>query len=73
MPSSKGPSFRKYDPEQALLLPTHLDEWLPEDHLARVVADVVDHLDLEPLLATDRNAEGGFPAFDPRLQLKVLL
>jgi transposase len=74
MPSSKGPSFRKYDPKQSVLLPTNLDEWLPEDHLARVVAQVVDEgLDLEPLLATYRNAEGGFPAFDPRLQLKILL
>ncbi len=73
MPSSKGPSFRKFDPSQTVLLPPNLDEWLPEDHLARIVADVVDHLDLEPLLATYRNAEGGFPAFDPRLQLRVLL
>ncbi len=73
MPSSKGPSFRKYDPKQNVLLPPNLNEWLPEDHLARVVADVVNHLDLEPLLATYRNAEGGFPAFHPRMQLKVLL
>src|SRR5579864_9279475 len=74
MPSSKGPSFRPYDPKQTLILPPNPDEWLPEDHLARIVAQVVDEgLDLEPLLATYRNAEGGFPAFDPYLQLKVLL
>ncbi len=47
MASSKGPSFRKYDPSQTVLLPTNLDEWLPEDHLARIVAEVVDHPDLE--------------------------
>lgn len=73
MPSPKGPSFRRYDPSQNVLLPTNLNEWLHENHLARIVFEVVDHLDLEPLLATYRNAEGGFPAFDPRLQLKVLL
>lgn len=73
MAPSKRPVFRRYDPKQSVLLPTDLDEWLPEDHLARIVSDVVDHLDLEPLLATYRNAAGGFPAFDPRLQLKVLL
>ncbi len=74
MPAEKEPVFRKYDPKQTLLLPPDLNEWLPEDHLARVIAQVVDEgLDLEPLLATYRNAEGGFPAFDPRLQLKVLL
>lgn len=73
MPSSKGPSFRKFDPSPKVLLPTDLDEWLPEDHLARIVGGVVDHLDLEPLLATYRNAEGGFPAFDPLMPLRVLV
>lgn len=74
MPTSKGPVFRKYDPRQTLILPPDLNEWLPEEHLARVVADLVDQdLDLGPLLATYENAEGGSPAFDPCLQLKVLL
>jgi transposase len=74
MPAKSGPSFRKYDPNQTLLLPPNLDEWLPKDHLARIVAQVVDdHLDLKPLLANYHNEAGGFPAFDPRLQLKILL
>ncbi len=74
MSSDNGPTFRKYDPKQTLLLPPNLDEWLPKDHLARIVAQVVDeHLDLKPLLANYHNEAGGFPAFDPRLQLKVLL
>lgn len=74
MVAEKAPTFRKYDPKQTLLLPPNLDEWLPKDHLARIVAQVVDeHLDLAPLLASYHNESGGFPAFDPRLQLKVLL
>jgi transposase len=74
MPTSKRPVFRRYDPKQDLLLPPSLDDWLPEDHLARIVAQVVDdHLDLDPLLATYENQSGGSPAFDPRLLLKVLL
>ncbi len=74
MPSSKKPVFRRYDPHQEFLLPPSLDDWLPEDHLARIVAQVVDdHLDLAPLLATYENEEGGSPAFHPRLLLKVLL
>ncbi len=44
--------FRAFDPRQALLLPPSLDDWLPEDHLARFVADLVDQaLDLSPILA----------------------
>ncbi len=74
MAAEKGPVFRKYDPKQTLLLPPDLNEWLPENHLARFVAQVVDeHLDLKPLLDSYHNEAGGFPAFDPRLQLKVLL
>jgi transposase len=74
MAAEKGPVFRKYDPKQTLLLPPELHEWLPENHLARIVAQVVDeHLDLKPLLDSYHNEAGGFPAFDPRLQLKVLL
>jgi len=34
------------------LLPPSLDEWLPEGHLARFVAELVDEvLDLGPILA----------------------
>jgi transposase len=74
MSSDGGPTFRKYDPKQTLILPPNLDEWLPKDHLARIVAQVVDeHLDLKPLLENYHNQAGGFPAFDPHLQLKVLL
>jgi transposase len=74
MAPSKRPVFRRYDPKQDLLLPPSLDDWLPEDHLARIVAQVVDdHLDLAPLMATYENESGGSPAFHPRLLLKVLL
>src|SRR5260370_120618 len=38
--------YRTYLPEQELLLPPSLREWLPENHLAYVVSDVVDQLDL---------------------------
>ena len=43
-------TFLPYDPEQQLLLPTALQEWLPEDHLAYFVPDVVEQLDLSPSL-----------------------
>ena len=48
VPVSK--TFRAFAPDQMLLLPPSLDEWLPEDHLARFVAELVDEvLDLELL------------------------
>ncbi len=41
-----GKTFLPYDPDQQLLLPAALQEWLPEDHLACFISDVVDQLDL---------------------------
>ena len=35
-------TYRPYDPDQQLLLPAALQEWLPPDHLAYFVSDVVD-------------------------------
>jgi hypothetical protein len=51
-PAAVDKRFRAFDPHQILLLPPSLDDWLPQDHLARFIADLVDGvLDLEPVLA----------------------
>jgi len=41
-----GRTFRPYQPDQLLVLPPSLQEWLPADHLAYFVSEVVDSLDL---------------------------
>jgi hypothetical protein len=38
-------TFRPYAPEQAFLLPQSPHEWLPADHLARFLLDLVPALD----------------------------
>jgi hypothetical protein len=44
-----APLFTRYDPQQNLLLPPSLDEWLPEEHLARFISEIVEEsLDLAP-------------------------
>ncbi|MFF0659595.1 IS1182 family transposase [Micromonospora tulbaghiae] len=66
-------TFRAFDPHQILLLPPSLDDWLPEDHLARFVADLVDEvLDLGPVLA-DYTEKRGYPPYDPRLMVRLLI
>jgi transposase len=66
-------TFRAFDPRQVLLLPPSLDDWLPEDHLARFVADLVDEvLDLGPVLA-DYTEKRGYPPYDPRLMVRLLI
>lgn len=39
-------SFLRYEPMQDFLLPPSPSEWLPEDHLAYFVIEVIDRLDL---------------------------
>jgi transposase len=66
-------TFRAFAPDQILLLPPSLDEWLPQDHLARFVADLVDeHLDLSRIHASYAKARGG-PPYDPRLMVRLLI
>ena len=65
--------FRDYDQHQTFLLPPSLLDWLPEDHLARVIDVLVEQeLDLSPILASYAE-ERGYPPYDPRLMLKLLL
>jgi transposase len=65
--------FRAFDPRQVLLLPPSLDDWLPEGHLARFVADLVDEvLDLGPVLA-GYTEKRGYPPYDPRLMVRLLI
>ena len=52
-------TYRPYVPEQDLLLPPSLREWLPEDHLAFFVSDLVDHLDLSAITAVYEHEERG--------------
>ena len=66
-------TFRPYDPHQQLLLPAALQEWLPEDHLAYFVSDVVDQLDLSAITARYQVEERGGPPYHPRMMVKVLL
>lgn len=65
-------SFRPYDPEQQLLLPPSLDDWLPEDHLARFVDDLVGKLDLSAIHARYEE-ERGYPPYHPAMMTKILL
>ena len=66
-------TYLPYDPDQQLLLPQALQEWLPEDHLAYFVSDVVDQLDLSEITARYEAERRGGPPYHPRMMVKVLL
>lgn len=66
-------TFRAYDPKQTFLLPHSLDDWLPEEHLARYVGDVIAELDLSPIYAYYEQEERGYPPYDPSMMTKLLV
>jgi transposase len=66
--------FRTCDLEQVFLLPPSLQDWLPEDHLARFIADVTDQLDLSEILAVYARKDGrGMAAYHPAMMVRMLL
>ena len=68
-----GKSYRPYYPDEELLLPPSLRDWLPENHLAYFVSDVVDNLDLSAMDAVYGNEKRGQPPYDPLMMTKVLV
>jgi len=66
--------FRNCDLNQVLLLPPSLQDWLPEGHLARFVADLVETLDLSAIYAQYEEGDGrGLAAYDPRMMVRLLI
>jgi transposase len=68
-----GKTYRAYLPEQDLLLPPSLRDWLPEDHLAYFVSDVVEQLDLSAIESVYEEEERGQPPYHPRMMTKILI
>jgi len=66
-------TYKAYQPEQDLLLPPSLKDWLPEKHLAYFVSDVVDELDLSGIEAVYEKDLRGQPPYDPRMMTKLLV
>ena len=60
-------NFREFDRETGFLLPPSLDEWLPEQHLARFVVEVIDGLDLSAMVKSYRGT--GSAGYHPVLLL----
>mgnify|MGYP000235736536 CR=1 FL=1 len=73
-PAGEEKTFRSYDPDQVLLLAPVLSEWLPEGHLAHFVSDLLELGALDLAAIYDAYAEErGYPPYDPRLMVKLIL
>ncbi len=68
-----GKPYKPYEPEQSLLFPPNIKDWLPESHLAYFVSDVVDQLDLSAIETYYDRDFRGQPPYNPRMMTKILL
>ena len=63
--------FRPIDRKTAYLLPPSVDDWLPQDHLARFIVEAIEQLDLTTL--TRAYAGRGSAAYHPEVMLGLLV
>lgn len=66
-------TFRPYAPDQDLLLPVSLRDWLPEDHVAYFISEVVEELDLSAFYAPYQGDGRRKMPYEPSMMLKVLI
>ena len=64
-------NFRNFDRDTGFLLPPSVNEWLPERHLARFVAEIIDVLDVSAMSNSYRGS--GSASYHPKLLLAVLV
>jgi transposase len=65
-----GAVFRSTDRQTPYILPPSIEDWLPENHLARFVVDIVDKLNLDVI--QNAYAGRGMPAHHPRMLVALL-
>jgi transposase len=65
-------TFRPYSPDQALLLPPSVRDWLPEGHLSHFISDTIDALDLSGFYRPYQGDGRRNSPFDPRMMVKIL-
>jgi transposase len=61
--------FKRYDQKQQFLLPLNLEEFVSENHTARVLNEIIDIVDISAIEST--YSDNGCPAYHPRLLLKI--
>lgn len=66
-------TYRPYEPDQVLLLPPSLDDWLPKGHLARFVDEIIADLDLGEIVGVYEREDRGRPPYNPTMMVKVLV
>lgn len=64
-------TFKAYNPGQALMLPPSLEELIGAEHPVRVVNEIINKINLQPLM--DQYKGGGTSSYHPKMLLKILV
>jgi len=64
--------FKEYQPNQILLFPPCINDWLPDNHPVHFINDVVDQLNLSEIYRSYLNLRGK-PPYDPTMMVKILI
>jgi transposase len=67
-----GKKYRFYDPNQELLIPPNIHEWLPEGHLAFFVDKLIDNADISSITEYYERSDRGNPPYNPLMMTKIL-
>lgn len=65
--------FKPYICNETLIFPPCIGDLVPADSPARLVSDIVDHLNLKPVIETYSRSGEGQPAYNPVMLTKVVL
>jgi len=65
--------FREFNPDQLMLLPPDMKDWLAEDDLVYFIMDVVAQLDLSAIYHDYDATRGGQPGYHPQMMVGLLL
>jgi len=60
------------DRETPLTFPPSLEDWLPEEHLARFIVDIVDRLDLSEIRSSYSKQTLGQKAYEPAMMVSLI-
>lgn len=64
--------FRDYDQNQILLFPPSVQDWIPDDHPAKYIDEVVENLDLSAIYDSYTESRG-YPPYSPVMMVKILM
>jgi len=64
--------FMHSNRETPFIFPPNIDDWLPEDHLARFIVDIVGRLDLSDIESSYSEQTKGQKAYEPTMMVSLI-